>query len=215
MTNHSEILDIIIKKQMTLNDITFPIWRTELNTDNWISAIIHETVEWNASLAQHKWWKKEVQDLENCKMEVTDIFFFYISYLYSINPDRVKDNLATITNTFAVDYNSNRVLKNFLNSIINQTNDINKYFYQLMVLSEMTTDDLFKIYFAKNVLNTFRQANGYKDGTYIKIWNGKEDNVAVMDALSTFTLDENLEANLYQALTKYYAYVLEENKKGI
>ena len=28
----------------------------------------------------------------------------------------------------------------------------------------------------KNVLNFFRQDNGYKDGSYIKLWDGKEDN---------------------------------------
>ena len=28
----------------------------------------------------------------------------------------------------------------------------------------------------KNILNRFRQENGYKDGTYKKIWNGEEDN---------------------------------------
>ena len=35
----------------------------------------------------------------------------------------------------------------------------------------------------KNALNEFRQLNGYKNGTYIKIWNGKEDNVIMQDIL--------------------------------
>ncbi len=36
------------------------------------------------------------------------------------------------------------------------------------------------------MLNFFRQDNGYKEGTYIKVWEGREDNehlVEVMDAL--------------------------------
>jgi hypothetical protein len=32
------------------------------------------------------------------------------------------------------------------------------------------------MYVAKNWLNTFRQENGYKDGTYRKIIDGVEDN---------------------------------------
>ena len=43
---------------------------------------------------------------------------------------------------------------------------------------------LFKIYVAKNVLNKFRQDNGYKDGTYKKIWNGREDNAVLNEILS-------------------------------
>ncbi|MED5520192.1 MAG: dUTP diphosphatase, partial [Pseudomonadota bacterium] len=34
--------------------------------------------------------------------------------------------------------------------------------------------------------NFFRQDNGYKEGTYVKVWEGREDNehlVEVMDAL--------------------------------
>lgn len=34
----------------------------------------------------------------------------------------------------------------------------------------------FKQYTGKNVLNVFRQDHGYKAGTYIKVWDGREDN---------------------------------------
>ena len=43
--------------------------------------------------------------------------------------------------------------------------------------------ELFKIYVAKNVLNKFRQDNGYKDGAYKKIWNGREDNAVLNEIL--------------------------------
>ena len=33
------------------------------------------------------------------------------------------------------------------------------------------------------MLNRFRQNNGYKEGTYIKVWNGNEDNVVMMDIM--------------------------------
>ena len=47
----------------------------------------------------------------------------------------------------------------------------------------LTFDELQKLYIGKNALNEFRQLNGYKDGTYIKIWNGKEDNVIMQEIL--------------------------------
>jgi hypothetical protein len=48
---------------------------------------------------------------------------------------------------------------------------------------ELTWNVLYELYIAKNVLNMFRQANGYKDGTYVKIWDGLEDNVILMDII--------------------------------
>ena len=35
----------------------------------------------------------------------------------------------------------------------------------------------------KQTLTQFRQNNGYKDGTYQKVWGGREDNEFLTDAL--------------------------------
>ena len=56
------------------------------------------------------------------------------------------------------------------------------------------------------MLNNFRQANGYKSGTYIKVWLGREDNehlfelVGELDDASGSFPDE-----LYRALESRYA----------
>ena len=42
-----------------------------------------------------------------------------------------------------------------------------------------------KLYIGKNCLNQFRQDNGYKEGTYKKVWNGSEDNVVMVELLKT------------------------------
>ena len=52
------------------------------------------------------------------------------------------------------------------------------------------------------ILNKFRQEHGYKDGTYVKIWNGKEDNVYMQRALA-----ENPDLgfqSLYETLENIY-----------
>jgi hypothetical protein len=52
----------------------------------------------------------------------------------------------------------------------------------------MSIDDLYRGYVGKNTLNFFRQDHGYKDGSYIKVWNGQEDNehlVEVVKSLDT------------------------------
>ena len=57
---------------------------------------------------------------------------------------------------------------------------------------------------AKNVLNRFRQNNGYKEGSYKKNWNGREDNEVMSEILSNgvSTIDE-----IYAALEREYKKV--------
>jgi len=53
-------------------------------------------------------------------------------------------------------------------------------FIDLLYCSGMDVDILYNMYIVKNTLNRFRQNNGYKDGSYIKIIDGKEDNENMM-----------------------------------
>jgi len=76
------------------------------------------------------------------------------------------------------------------------SNDVNSLF--LFTVGERQTDRKFKIqgltpfptrpdpfsYVGKNLLNRFRQEHGYKEGTYTKVWNGREDNVVMQEILS-------------------------------
>lgn len=58
-------------------------------------------------------------------------------------------------------------------------------------------------YIAKNTLNSFRNSNGYNTGEYVKIWNGREDNMVAMDIMSKhpdYTPEE-----LYVELIESYA----------
>lgn len=50
--------------------------------------------------------------------------------------------------------------------------------------------DMYKSYVCKSFLNEFRQNNGYKEGTYVKYFNGQEDNVTAFELMKKYTLDE-------------------------
>jgi len=52
-------------------------------------------------------------------------------------------------------------------------------FFDLVVISGLDLESLYRLYVGKNILNQFRQDHGYKDGSYIKVWNGEEDNVVM------------------------------------
>ena len=75
-------------------------------------------------------------------------------------------------------------------------------FINVAMQSGLNLDSLYKLYVGKNILNQFRQDHGYKEGTYMKIWNGKEDNVTMQSIL-----EENEEitpALLYTKLEAAY-----------
>lgn len=67
-------------------------------------------------------------------------------------------------------------------------------------------DSIYKSYLVKNVLNSFRNNNGYKNGTYKKFWNGEEDNDVAfrIAANATEIAPEDLEAYLIDNLTETY-----------
>jgi hypothetical protein len=69
----------------------------------------------------------------------------------------------------------------------------------------MGIGELYKRYVVKNQLNTFRQQHGYKDGSYIKLWDTVEDNVVAFKIM-----DENPSispSSLYQKLELKYAQI--------
>lgn len=83
-------------------------------------------------------------------------------------------------------------------------------FDSLLLNCNMDWMELFKQYIGKNVLNVFRQEHGYKNGTYIKVWNGREDNEHLTEILHMVDLnDSDIRNLLYQALKIRYILVLE------
>ena len=69
-----------------------------------------------------------------------------------------------------------------------------------------TIEDLARAYLIKNLLNIFRQENGYNMGKYVKHWTDAEDNVVV------FRLAEKIKTeDLYEELPKQMLKVYKEN----
>jgi len=78
-------------------------------------------------------------------------------------------------------------------------------FLDVMHAVELTPEALYCAYVGKNVLNFFRQDNGYQEGTYRKEWRGREDNEHLHELL---TLLDNTSStfpdDLYAALAQRY-----------
>ncbi|ULQ48361.1 dUTP diphosphatase (plasmid) [Flagellatimonas centrodinii] len=63
--------------------------------------------------------------------------------------------------------------------------------------------DLVREYIGKNTLNVFRARNGYKEGRYVKEWDGREDNVHLVELLPGIPT-EGMYAALWSALEQRY-----------
>ncbi len=165
-----------------------------------------------------KHWKHGVNDIENAKTELVDIWHFLMSAELMENgevDDKTLEMSAEIvvdSNTMPMDTNIYALAEFLVKDLLNyemsifpheSRGEILRTFFELCHLVGLSFDELYQRYIVKNTLNKFRQDNGYTDGSYIKIWHdGKEDNTfAVMfaDAINELNKD-----NLYSAMTYFY-----------
>ena len=160
-----------------------------------------------------KWWKKQDGDLDQVKLELVDIWHFALSEL--LRQDRLEDAVADAL--FAVDTapasddkdeqeERFRLAIEALAQACLRTRSFElQPFVDAMAALPMTLDELFALYIGKNVLNGFRQNNGYKSGEYRKLWQGREDNEHLIEVLSALTVaPSGLPDALYAALQQRY-----------
>ena len=157
--------------------------------------------------AGYKWWKHADPDIEQIQLEVVDIWHFGMSAMICSH-----DNLDELAAQIAADLAAKPAESSLLEateilaeSCITTKSFCTSAFLGLMAASGLSFDRLHRIYVGKNVLNLFRQDHGYKDGSYIKIWDGREDNEHLSDLL--VRLDPNradFTDAVYQGLAKAY-----------
>lgn len=195
----------------------------------WDQAIVCEATE----LLEHvgyKWWKKQEPNRNQMIMELVDIWHFGMSYglvLLRDNDNATFDDLEldTLINELCFpllqDFDPEdvvnkdfdpEVFKERTMYLINYCSSTESYFesdwfFDLWHSLGLTLDDLYKKYIGKNALNEFRQLNGYKDGSYIKIWRGREDNEHLTDILDNAELTEKLYDDVLSKLTGLYTIV--------
>lgn len=228
MTN-TEYLKEMLLLQQKLNDETNGIgWENGYTKNNriinWKRCIYMECAELIDSFSW-KHWKDINKDIdwENATIEVVDIWHFVMSLVledYKINNrgdiDKLASDLSDIQGfeRFGKEpYDRDNIepmgVINDIETIINLStryspdiyDGLVKEYFSLALKCGVNLSTLYKYYVAKNVLNKFRQDHGYKEGTYQKVWNGKEDNEVMLEILAT---DTQGVAALYAKLEKAY-----------
>lgn len=177
----------------------------------------------------YKWWKKQEPDVNQVKLEIVDIWHFIISmYLLSYTTSEyavrylINDmkktgfkpifNVSTYNNTLVMNQAEALACHISMNRFTGRPSiSVFINFIHLLIAAGMTFDELFRLYVGKNVLNLFRQDFGYKDGTYIKTWNGREDNEHLTEIMETLdSKSDSFSVNLYEKLKERYLLVKSE-----
>jgi len=216
-----KLLENMLKLQDKLNIITCgDKWTSGVTSEgraiNWRRYICMELFELIDSSDRFKHWKNLDADVDfdNIKMEVVDVWHFLMSqaltdltiditilmYRYHVlNGERepVKE-----LDYFDIIDVADDMIKSTYNNCGGSMDKMFHYFFKLLASVGMSFEDLYKQYIVKNTLNTFRQNNGYKQGTYVKEINGSEDNIHIMGMVTnnpSITPDE-----LYEEYQLFY-----------
>lgn len=168
-------------------------WK-DINIDpDWDNITIELVDIWHfiMSLGLEQYKNKNLGDIDTIVSYVIDSKYFDEFCGDAVKPD--NDDALIIVSTIE------HLIKNALGR-----GDFERILDDFMVISlqcGLNMKTLYKFYLGKNILNKFRQDNGYKEGTYKKVWDHTEDNVVMTELLEQNTLGAD---GLYEALEKAY-----------
>jgi len=198
------------------------LMNAKVNPD-WVNAgypYLRAVVVEGAEAMEHrgwKWWKKQDCDLEQLQMELVDIWHFTLSHILL---EQGGNEQAALQDLLASD-KADSVHFDGSDYRISELDLINKLelniglavarrisiplFAALLEDCEMSWQDLFCQYVGKNVLNFFRQDHGYKEGSYRKLWGGREDNEHLVEIMALLdSANEGFQHQLYSSLKDRY-----------
>ena len=225
MENYKKVKEMFLMQQ-ALNDETNGVgWEDGYTKNgkliNWKRCIYMECAELIDSFAW-KHWKNisAAPDVNNIVIEIVDIWHFVMSYILEQNY-KIKDLNSIVSEIIAVsgygefssyaydirEYSIYEII-NDIELIVHETSGFDLHigelltdFFRVALKCGVSLDILFEKYIGKNVLNKFRQNNGYKEGGYRKIWGDLEDNEVLIEVLSKGTVSAN---EIYEQLQKIY-----------
>ena len=208
----------MLSLQMSMNAKVDPDWVAARYP--YLRAVAIEGAE---AIEHHgwKWWKKQEKDLPQLQMELIDIRHFVLSEILLRNSGNVDVSLAALTKLLysaktqkTIDFDGQQysireldlLAKLELLIALSVVRRIELGLFQsIMSDCKIGWIDLYRQYVGKNVLNMFRQDHGYKDGSYQKIWGGREDNEYLVEIIDS--LDPNqvkFKDQVYIALKNSY-----------
>lgn len=165
-----------------------------------------------------KWWKAQKKDMAQLQMELVDVWHFTLSAIVVSSGGNIEKAAASLE---AMSIIHDYIEFDGLSYRASEMDTVSKLelliglsvvrrisiplFGALLTDCGMSWDDLYRQYIGKNVLNFFRQDNGYKEGHYRKEWNGREDNEHLVEILAEVDVGaEDVREQIYECLRQRY-----------
>ena len=177
----------------------------------WLRAAWVECAEMMDYLG-YKWWKQQEINKVQAQMELVDVMHFILaeSIICGYTAEDLEFLLTKDLQYISPDKDTLKVIEDLVYALLSNDGECyEEHYITIFALLcdqlDLSFDDLYNKYIGKNVLNKFRQANGYKEGTYIKIWSNKEDNYYLEQILIKLPLDiKDIESYIYNELAILY-----------
>ena len=196
-TNQNRIINwrrcIYMESAELIDSFNWKHWK-DINVDpDWDNVIIELVDIWHfvMSLGLEEYKNKNFGSINTLVEYVIDTKYFDDFCGYSVTPENA-DALSIVN---IIEHLTKHALEN--KSFATLLDD----FLVVSLQCGLNMKTLYKFYIGKNILNKFRQDNGYKEGTYKKLWNGVEDNVVMTELLEKNSLGAE---GLYEELKKVY-----------
>ena len=194
----------MLAMQDAMNSRVSNTWRD--NNYEWYRAIWVECAE---MLDHHgwKWWKHQEIDVPQVQLELVDIFHFGLSLrlMTGASVETIARQLAVEISGDAKHIDFKLALEELAANAVANKAFSGSAFADCLRLIDMDLNELFRQYVGKNTLNFFRQDHGYKEGTYIKVWHGEEDNEVLAKVVGQLNPSaDDFQQQLYQALEAKY-----------
>jgi dimeric dUTPase (all-alpha-NTP-PPase superfamily) len=198
----------MLELQQQLNDATNGIgWEKGITKEgkpiNWRRCIYMESAEMIDSFSW-KHWKSIAQptDYANLQIEIVDVWHFVMSLVLEFSNkaesiEELSERMAQtpeyrkLNTSIPLTFGSDLLLMTRIENVMRlslipisaeMVGALVEEFFELAYLGALNATELYRLYVGKNILNQFRQDHGYKEGSYIKIWNGLEDNAVMKNA---------------------------------
>ena len=197
-------LATMLEMQNAMNTKIHPQWFEQ--GFEWYRAIWVECAE----MLDHygwKWWKKQTPDTDQVILELVDIFHFGIAMRIDgqTSYQALAEQLFADISQPVIGDDFKQTLELLAGSAVMEKRFNAAAFAGCMQQIGMSLDDLYRGYVGKNTLNFFRQDHGYKDGSYIKVWNGQEDNEHLVEVVKSLdTSHPEFAKQVYQGLEARY-----------
>jgi dimeric dUTPase (all-alpha-NTP-PPase superfamily) len=209
-------LNTMLSLQNKMNTKVNPAWLSA--GYGFLRAAMVESVE---AIEHHgwKWWKAQHKDLPQLQMELVDIWHFALSASIIEYQGDISATAAALASQLTQnepkvhfdgkDYTpaSQSLLDNLelMTGLCAAKRFSVPLFMHIVTQCDLDGSSLYQQYVGKNVLNFFRQDHGYKDGSYIKIWQGKEDNEHLVEVLAALDINlDNYSEQVYAGLASRY-----------